>query len=78
MTAAAGEDLVDIQDRNPLVFTPELARKWIDLGTTTERVAEIVQTGCRPSTDFRWFPVRKEVGNVRNQGAELIQPVQPQ
>ena len=78
VTAAADEGLVDIHDRKPLVLTPELAREWIDPGTTTERAAEIVQTGCRPSTDFRWFPVRKEVGNVRNQGAELIQPVQPQ
>lgn len=78
VTAAADEGLVDIHDRKPLVLDPELAREWIDPGTTTERLAEIVQTGCRPSTDFRWFPVRKEVGNVRNQGAELILPVPSQ
>lgn len=75
MTAAADEGLVDIHDRKPLVLTPELAREWIDPGITTERLAEIVQTGCRHSTDFRWFPVSKQVGNVRNQGPELIKPV---
>ncbi|WP_225789589.1 SOS response-associated peptidase family protein [Pseudomonas sp. Marseille-P8916] len=78
VTAAADEGLVDIHDRKPLVLAPELAREWIDPGTTTERLWEIVQTGCRPSTDFCWFPVGKEVGNVRNQGAELILPVQSQ
>ncbi|MCE0981767.1 SOS response-associated peptidase family protein [Pseudomonas monteilii] len=75
VTAAADEGLVDIHDRKPLVLTPELAREWIDPGITTERLAEIVQTGCRHSTDFQWFPVSKQVGNVRNQGPELIKPV---
>lgn len=75
MTAAADEGLVDIHDRKPLALPPELAREWIDPDTTAERMEEIVKTGCRPGTDFRWFPVTTKVGNVRNQGAELIQPI---
>lgn len=75
VTAAADEGLVDIHDRKPLVLAPELAREWIDPDTTTDRLEEIVQTGCRPSKDFLWFPVTTKVGNVRNQGAELIQPI---
>ncbi|MDU9402634.1 SOS response-associated peptidase family protein [Pseudomonas sp. zfem004] len=75
VTAAADEGLVDIHDRKPLVLTPELAREWIDPDTATERMVEIVQTGCRPSNDFRWFPITTKVGSVRNQGAELIQPI---
>ncbi|WP_438299562.1 SOS response-associated peptidase family protein [Pseudomonas sp. NMS19W] len=78
VTAAADEGLVDIHDRKPLVLTPELAREWIDPNTTTKRLEEIVQTGCRPAVDFRWFPVSKQVGNVRNQGEDLIQPVSSQ
>lgn len=75
ITAAADQGLIDIHDRKPLVLTPELACEWIDEGTTIERAAEIVQTGCRPAADFKWYPVSKQVGNVRNQGEELIEEV---
>lgn len=75
ITAAADQGLVDIHDRKPLVLTPEVAKEWLDPTTTPERAAEIVEAGCRPAQDFRWFPVGKAVGNVRNQGPELIEPV---
>lgn len=76
ITAAADQGLVDIHDRKPLVLSPEVAREWIDPATTPARAAEIVEAGCRPAQDFRWFPVGKAVGNVRNQGPELIEPIQ--
>lgn len=75
ITAAADEGLVDIHDRKPLVLTPELAREWIDPSTTAERAEEIARGGCRPAADFKWHAVSKLVGNVRNQGPELIEPV---
>jgi len=75
ITAAADQGLVDIHDRKPLVLTPELAREWIAQDTTPERAAEIVQAGCRPAADFKWYPVSKQVGNVRNQGEELIEEI---
>ncbi|WP_054895556.1 SOS response-associated peptidase family protein [Pseudomonas sp. NBRC 111143] len=75
ITADADEGLLDVHDRKPLVLTPDGAREWIDLNTTAERAEEIVRQGCRPAADFKWHPVSKLVGNVRNQGAELIEPV---
>lgn len=30
---------------------------------------------CREVGNFVWYPVGREVGNVRNQGAELIDPL---
>jgi putative SOS response-associated peptidase YedK len=75
ITAAADQGLVDIHDRKPLVLSPEIAREWMDPGTTSERAEEIVEAGCRPAHDFRWFPVGKAVGKVGNQGPELIEPV---
>lgn len=74
ITAAADQGLVDIHDRKPLVLTPQVAREWLDPATEVERAAEIVRSGCRPASDFKWFPVSKQVGNVRNQGPELIAP----
>lgn len=78
ITAAADQGLVDIHDRKPLVLSPETAREWLDPATSGERLKAIVQVGCRPAKDFRWFPVGKAVGNVRNQGHELIEPVSEQ
>ncbi|MBF8706257.1 SOS response-associated peptidase family protein [Pseudomonas putida] len=71
-TAAADQGLLDIHDRKPLVLTPEVARDWISPITSTERAEEIVRTGCRTAGDFKWHAVSREVGNVRNQGPELI------
>lgn len=78
ITAAADQGLVDIHDRKPLVHAPEVAREWLDPCTSPERAAAIIETGCRPAEDFRWYPVGKAVGNVRNQGPELIEPVSEQ
>ncbi|MFG0499519.1 SOS response-associated peptidase family protein [Pseudomonas sp. YQ_13] len=75
ITAAAYQGLIDIHDRKPLVLTPELAREWLAPATSPERAAAIVKDECRPSQDFRWFPISKAVGNVRNQGPALIEPV---
>ena len=74
ITAAADQGLVDIHDRKPLVLTPEVAREWLDPATSPDRAAAIVESGCRPAEDFRWYPVGKAVGNVRNQGPKLIEP----
>lgn len=73
--AAADQGLIDINDRKPLTLAPELAREWMDLDTPAEGAAEIMRSGCRPAEDFQWHPVEKAFGNVRNQGATLIQPI---
>ncbi|MBA5706129.1 hypothetical protein HCG45_12995 [Pseudomonas fulva] len=75
ITAAADQGLIDIHDRKPLVLAPHLAREWLDPATSAQRAEAIVAAGCRPATDFRWHPVDKAVGNVRNQGAQLIRPI---
>ncbi|MCE5989734.1 SOS response-associated peptidase family protein [Pseudomonas sp. LM20] len=75
ITAAAGQEMVNIHDRKPLVLSSELAREEINPATTAERAEEIAQDGCRPAADFKWHPVSKLVGNVRNQGPEVITPV---
>ena len=72
---APADGLIDIHDRKPLVLTPQTALEWLAPTTSPERAAAIVETGCRQAEDFRWYPVGKAVGNVRNQGAELIRPI---
>ncbi|MNP06432.1 putative SOS response-associated peptidase YedK [compost metagenome] len=75
ITAAADQGLIDIHDRKPLVLSPELAREWIAPTTSPQRAAAIVEQGCRPAADFRWYPVSKAVGNVRNEGESLVTPL---
>jgi putative SOS response-associated peptidase YedK len=48
----------------------------VDFWTSPERTAEIAIEHCRPVADFHWYKVGKDVGNVRNQGPQLIEPVE--
>ena len=66
--------MFDIRDRMPLVLAPEHAREWVDPETSPERAAEIAIERRRPTQDFHWYKVGKEVGNVRNQGPHLVEP----
>ncbi|WP_268799085.1 SOS response-associated peptidase family protein [Pseudomonas huanghezhanensis] len=72
ITAASDAGMVDIHDRRPLVLSPEMAREWVEPDLSAARAEEIARNGCRPTDDFEWFTVGREVGNVRNQGAHLI------
>lgn len=76
VTAAADRGLVDIHDRRPLVLTAEAAREWMreDLGGS--KASELAVDGAVPAEEFIWHPVTRAVGNVKNQGADLIEPVQ--
>ena len=75
ITAASDQGMVDIHDRRPLVLTPDLANEWMDPATDAKRAEEIAMECCRPVDDFEWFAVDRAVGNVRNQGAQLVLPL---
>ena len=75
VTAAADQGLVDIHDRRPRVLSPEAAREWMRQEVGDKEASEIAASGCVPANQFTWHPVSCAVGNVKNQGAELIQPV---
>ncbi|HBO3681387.1 TPA: SOS response-associated peptidase [Pseudomonas aeruginosa] len=74
ITADSAGGMVDIHDRRPVVLSPELAREWLDPATPAERAEQIVLMQGEPSEAFTWYAVDPAVGNVRNQGAHLIEP----
>ncbi|WP_414155709.1 SOS response-associated peptidase [Pseudomonas sp. BNK-43-a] len=74
ITADAQGGLVDVHDRRPVVLEPELAREWIAAGMPSEHAEQIVLNLGEPSEAFEWYKVSTAVGNVRNQGPELIAP----
>ena len=67
--------MVDIHDRRPVVLATEHAREWLDQSLERERAEELALEFSQPTEDFEWYPVGKAVGNVKNQGPELIHPV---
>jgi putative SOS response-associated peptidase YedK len=75
ITAASDQGMVDIHDQKPLVLSPACAREWLDPNLRPER-AEVIARECfQPAGDFEWYPLGKEVGNVRNQKPALILPL---
>lgn len=50
-------------------------REWLEDGLEAETATEIAQTPGRRVADFEWFPVDRAVGNVRNHGPQLVEPL---
>jgi putative SOS response-associated peptidase YedK len=76
ITDASDAGMVDIHDRRPVVLAPEQAREWLEADLPPARAEQLARTGGRPVADFEWYRVAKAVGNVRNQGPQLIEPIQ--
>lgn len=76
ITADSAGGMVDVHDRRPVVLVPEIAREWLDPSTPKEQAEQIALNLGEPSEVFEWYRVSSAVGNVRNQGAELIKPLQ--
>lgn len=75
ITTAATDGLGHIHDRMPMVVPADAWRGWLDTGSVDGRAA------CgllRPAgdDDLIAHPVSQEVGNVRNNGPYLVEPVQ--
>ena len=75
ITGGSDSGLVDIHDRKPLVLPPDAARQWLEPGMDGDAAYELLLGAHEPASQFKWYPVGREVGNVRNQGPELIQPL---
>jgi len=73
VTAASNKGMVDIHDRRPLVLRAEAVKEWLSAETTPERAQKIAEQASLPETAFRWHPVTKKVGNIHNQGEEMIE-----
>ncbi|WP_313447536.1 SOS response-associated peptidase family protein, partial [Pseudomonas sp.] len=76
ITADAQGGMVDVHDRRPVVFAPPLAREWMAAGTPKEQAEQMALNLGEPAEAFEWYRVSTAVGNVRNQGAELVKPLQ--
>lgn len=71
VTKDADENIASLHDRMPLILPPELLSDW--LRGSTDDAMGIAMT--LPEQPMAYYEVGKAVGNVRNQGAELIAPL---
>ncbi len=76
ITADSAGGMADIHDRRPVTLSPEMAREWLDAETPNERAEQMVRLQGEPTDFFEWFKIDRAIGNVRNQGVNLIRPVQ--
>jgi putative SOS response-associated peptidase YedK len=60
--------MFDMQDRSPVLLTPDLARKWLDPATPKERVEQMVPHQNEPAEVFEWLAV----GTAVEQCAEQV------
>lgn len=74
VTTASGPDMDGIHDRQPVVLDPDTWERWLDPDVQDRNELEgLLRAG--PPGLLRHWPVRRDVGNVRNDGAQLVEPV---
>ncbi len=69
LTEAAQAQMAELHDRVPVLLSREAAEQWLDGCQNFPR-----QSDTR--VPLRYFAVDTEVNNARNQGAQLIKPLQ--
>lgn len=73
VTAPARDGLEQIHDREPAMLTADVAQAWLDPSVTEPDTALTLLREPAPALD--WYEVDAAVGNVRNNGAQLLAPV---
>jgi putative SOS response-associated peptidase YedK len=73
VTAPARDGLEAIHDREPAMLRPEVAQAWLDPAQTD--LDAVLAMLDEPAPALSWYEVGAAVGNVRNDGPGLMQPV---
>ncbi|MGV8675588.1 SOS response-associated peptidase family protein [Pseudomonas aeruginosa] len=76
ITADSEGGMLDVHDRRPVVFDAESARAWIS-DICLDEADHMLHEQALPVDAFHWYAVGREVGNYRNEGAGLIEPLTP-
>ncbi len=74
VTKAARGEMQQIHDREPVMLTMPNVDTWLDPDSTQDDLFAAIDD---PSPELTWHPVDKRVGNVQNNGPELVEPSGP-
>jgi len=72
VTTAARGDMAEIHDRQPVMLVKDEADVWLDADSGKDDLLAAIDA---PTPALAWHEVGREVGNVRNQGPELVEAV---
>jgi putative SOS response-associated peptidase YedK len=75
ITCEPNEIVGTLHDRMPVILEEKDWPKWLGEEPASEDELKALLTPCA-SERMKMWPVDKRVGNVRNNGGELVQPVQ--
>ena len=75
VTADALGGMVDVHDRRPVVFSAEDATRWMDPDLAADEAEHLARTQALGPDAFAWHAVSRLVGNVKNDGPELVRPI---
>ena len=70
ITTAPNAIVSPIHNRMPVILSSSAAAQWLDTSTSLEEVLSVLRPF--PASNMQADPVSKKVGNVRNEGPELI------
>ena len=73
LTTEAPDELGRIHDRMPLLVPRERRTAWLDPRTPSDRLPELLVPAQQHGLEA--YPVSTAVGNVRNNGPELVEPL---
>ncbi len=73
LTTEATDEVGRIHDRMPLLVTPDRRDAWLDPQTPKDQLPALLVPAQQGGLEA--FPVSTAVGNVRNNGPELVDPI---
>ncbi len=76
ITGSPNDNLARIHDRMPVILAPATWDRWLDPDFDDREALEALLVPA-PSSLTTFVPVSTEVNNVRNTGAQLIEPAGP-
>lgn len=75
ITADGDTGLIDDHTRRPVVLSPDCAINWMNPELDSSEAERIMHESDEPDEAFEWYEVSKAVGNIRNEGPNLIEQV---
>ncbi|MBC7514541.1 MAG: SOS response-associated peptidase family protein [Herminiimonas sp.] len=75
VTADALGGMVDVHDRRPVVLSAQDAILWMDPALPPAAAEQLARMQALGPQTFAWHQVTRAVGNVRNDGPEMAEPI---
>lgn len=73
LTTSANDTMAPIHDRMPVMLAPRVWDEWLDPASDLDTVSNLMVPA--PESLLTMYPVSTAVNSVRNNGAELVEPV---